>query len=49
MTPASWKVTQVRDHLTDGTDFATAVAEMQRAYIKEQRETLLDESFLAWE
>ncbi|CCC40786.1 hypothetical protein [Haloquadratum walsbyi] len=49
MTPASWKVTQVRNHLTDGTDFAAAVAEMQRAYIKEQRETLLDESFLAWE
>ena len=47
-TPASWKVEQVRDHLTDGADFATAVAEMQRAYVKEQRETLLDESFLAW-
>ncbi|WP_336025304.1 hypothetical protein [Halobellus salinisoli] len=47
-TPADWKVERVREYLADGDDFADAVAEMQRDYVRKQRETFLDGSFADW-
>ncbi|WP_049985685.1 hypothetical protein [Halobellus rufus] len=47
-TPADWKVARVREYLADGESFADAVAEMQRDYVRKQRETLLDGSFADW-
>mgnify|MGYP000046420823 FL=1 len=47
-TPADWKIDRVREYLADGDSFADAVAEMQRDYVRKQRETLLDGSFADW-
>ena len=47
-TPADWKVDRVREYLADGDAFADAVMEMQRDYVRKQRETLLDGSFADW-
>jgi hypothetical protein len=47
-TPAGWKVERVREYLADGDAFADAVMEMQRDYVRKQRDTLLDGSFADW-
>ncbi len=47
-TPADWKVSRVREYLADGDSFADAIASMQRDYVREQRETLLEGSFADW-
>ncbi|MDS0298875.1 hypothetical protein NDI76_08970 [Halogeometricum sp. S1BR25-6] len=47
-TPAGWKVDRVRNRLSDGADFETAVYETQRDYIGRQTETLLEGSFADW-
>ena len=47
-TPASWKRDRVRDRLDAGDDFATAVEEMQREYIRQQTGTLVEGGFSAW-
>jgi hypothetical protein len=44
-TPSAWKKARVREALDDGADFAPAVAEMQRAYVRRSLET---DSFAAW-
>ncbi|MGQ4555072.1 hypothetical protein [Halobellus sp. GM3] len=48
ITPADWKTRRVSEYLADGDDFADAVSEMQRDYVRKQRETLLDGSFADW-
>jgi hypothetical protein len=47
-TPADWKISRVREYLADGDSFADAIASMQRDYVREQRETLLEGSFADW-
>jgi gamma-glutamyl:cysteine ligase YbdK (ATP-grasp superfamily) len=47
-TPADWKIARVREYLADGAAFEDAVWEMQRDYVRNQRETLLDGSFTDW-
>ena len=47
-TPAGWKREQVRERLTDGEDFETAVTGMQQAYVENQGATLLSGSFADW-
>mgnify|MGYP005851646939 FL=1 len=44
-TPSDWKKAAVRDALADGADLETAIARMQREYLRRSRET---ESFAAW-
>ncbi|WP_435125827.1 hypothetical protein [Halobaculum sp. D14] len=48
VTPASWKVDEVRERLDDGADFADAVTGMQREYIGRQTESLVDGHFGEW-
>jgi hypothetical protein len=48
LTPAGWKVRQVREALDEGTSFEEAVSAMQRQYIRRQSETLLESDFGAW-
>ncbi|ESP88744.1 hypothetical protein [Candidatus Halobonum tyrrellensis] len=48
VTPAGWKRREVRDRLDDGASFADAVESMQRRYIDEQAETLVDGQFADW-
>ncbi|GAB3322338.1 hypothetical protein EI982_01545 [Haloplanus rallus] len=48
VTPASWKRDQVRRRVADGASLATAIPAMQRAYVDNQTETLLDGSFADW-
>ena len=47
-TPAAWKRDAVRSRLADGESFADAVHDTQRAYIRRQAETLVDDGFSAW-
>ncbi|MFB6256982.1 MAG: hypothetical protein ABEH58_09715, partial [Haloplanus sp.] len=47
-TPAAWKRALVRARLDAGDDLAGAIHAMQRAYIGEQEETLLEGSFTDW-
>ncbi|AXR82240.1 hypothetical protein [Natrarchaeobaculum sulfurireducens] len=48
VTPADWKVTQVREELEAGAPFDEALETMQRRYVDRQRETLLEGSFADW-
>ncbi len=47
-TPADWKRQRVATRLDDGEDLAAAITGMQRAYVRQQEETLLDGSFTDW-
>ena len=47
-TPAAWKRSDVRARLADGDSFETAVTEMQRRYVDQQKETLLEGCFTEW-
>jgi hypothetical protein len=47
-TPAAWKRARVRERVDAGDDLAAAITAMQRAYLAEQRETLLEGSFVGW-
>jgi hypothetical protein len=48
LTPAGWKLQQVADELEAGRSFEDAVTTMQRRYIQQQADTLLDGEFGAW-
>ncbi len=48
LTPARWKLRQVREELDEGASFEEAVTAMQRQYIRNQSETLLERDFGAW-
>jgi hypothetical protein len=48
VTPASWKRDRVRSRVEAGESLATAIPAMQRSYVANQRETLLDGSFVDW-
>jgi len=48
ITPASWKRDRVRDRVENGDSLEKAVPAMQRAYVNEQTETLLDGAFTEW-
>ena len=48
LTPAGWKLQQVQDELDAGRSFEDAVTAMQRRYIRQQADTLLDGEFGAW-
>ena len=48
LTPAGWKRDEVRGRLDAGDDFEAAVTGMQRTYIANQTDTLLDGSFADW-
>jgi hypothetical protein len=48
ITPASWKRKLVRDRVENGDQLGTAIPAMQRAYVDEQTETLLDGAFTEW-
>jgi hypothetical protein len=47
-TPAGWKVERVESHLDDGEEFTEAIFAMQREYIENQTETLLEGTFADW-
>lgn len=48
LTPASWKLEQIQTALADGASLTDAIQTMQRAYITEQADTLLDGTFAEW-
>ena len=48
LTPAGWKLRQVREALEAGASFEEAVTDAQRRYIRYQSETVLDSDFSAW-
>ncbi|MFC7203526.1 hypothetical protein ACFQJC_08375 [Haloferax namakaokahaiae] len=48
VTPAAWKRARVREHLDDGAEFEDALHAMQREYVEQQSETLLEGSFSDW-
>jgi len=48
LTPAGWKRQVVSTHLESGANLETAITEMQRRYVAQQRETLLEGSFADW-
>jgi gamma-glutamyl:cysteine ligase YbdK (ATP-grasp superfamily) len=48
LTPARWKHDYVRTRVEDNVPLAEAIWGMQAAYIRNQRDTLLDGSFLDW-
>ncbi|MGA9400406.1 hypothetical protein [Haladaptatus sp.] len=48
VTPADWKKREVKERLDDGASLEDAISGMQRAYIDQQKETLLDGSFTDW-
>ncbi|TYL38330.1 hypothetical protein CV102_10970 [Natronococcus pandeyae] len=48
VTPAAWKRRRVRERLEAGASLTEAIPEVQRTYIDEQRETLLEGSFVDW-
>lgn len=47
-TPATWKRERAREAAEDGADLTQAIETAQRAYLKRQRETLLEGSFVDW-
>jgi hypothetical protein len=47
-TPARWKWQQVRSQVRDGAALAEAITEMQREYVRSQRDTLFDGWFTQW-
>ena len=49
LTPAGWKIDQVKDELAHGATFSEAISEMQQEYISQQRSTLLEGSFSDWD
>ncbi|AZH25844.1 hypothetical protein [Haloplanus aerogenes] len=48
ITPARWKRDRVRDRVENGEPLGKAIPAMQRAYVDEQTETLLDGAFTDW-
>jgi len=48
ITPAGWKREQVRERVAGGASLASAVPAMQRTYVNDQTETLLDGTFAEW-
>ena len=48
LTPARWKHNYVRRRVEENVPLTEAIWGMQAAYIREQRETLLDGSFIDW-
>ena len=48
LTPARWKHDYVRKRVAENVPLAEAIWGMQNAYIRRQKETLLDGSFLDW-
>ena len=48
VTPAGWKRARIHEWLESGRSLSAAIQGMQRAYIENQAETLLDGSFEAW-
>lgn len=48
VTPAAWKRSIVRTEIESGASLAEAIGTMQRTYIENQRETLIDGSFADW-
>lgn len=48
ITPAGWKVREVRSRLSSGDAFETAIEETQREYISRQEETVFDGTFTDW-
>ncbi|KAB1196223.1 MULTISPECIES: hypothetical protein [Haloferax] len=48
VTPADWKRERVREALDAGADFETALQQMQREYVEQQSETLLEGEFADW-
>jgi hypothetical protein len=47
-TPADWKRSYVRARVRDGDPLSAAIPAMQRAYVDEQTDTLLDGAFTDW-
>jgi hypothetical protein len=48
VTPARWKRDRVRARVADGAPLSSAIPAMQRSYVTNQTETLLDGSFADW-
>jgi hypothetical protein len=48
LTPAGWKRDRVGARVADGESLATAIPAMQRVYVRNQTETLLDGTFEDW-
>ncbi len=48
ITPAAWKRARAREAAADGADLQTAIETAQRAYFTQQRDSLLDGTFIDW-